>query len=302
MDDAAVVRPPGAERALVMTMDVITPIVDDARAFGAIAAANSLSDVYAMGGRAEVALSFVGLPVGDLPPKTLDEVLAGISDSCVAASCAVVGGHTMKDSEPKCGLAVVGSVARDTMWSHAFAKAGDLLILTKPIGTGLVGQSVRQGTADPSALTKAVKHMRALNRIPCEVGLRFATNSCTDITGFGLLGHLRHIVEAAGLRAEVHAAEVPLLPGVVQLANDGCVPGGSRRNLTYAEVVTSFADSVEAGLRLVLADAQTSGGLLLTLPETHAHQALTALHDEGITDAAIIGQLAPADSPSIFVN
>ena len=172
------IKPDGG-RSLVLTMDVITPIVDDAHAFGAIAAANSLSDVYAMGGRAEVALSFVGCPTAKLAPGTLQAILEGMTDACMRARCAVVGGHTMKDSEPKCGLAVVGSVESDRVWSQRFAQPGDVLVLTKPIGTGLVGQSVRAGVADPAALALAIVHMTALNDIACEVGRRFGTHACT---------------------------------------------------------------------------------------------------------------------------
>lgn len=289
---------------MVLTMDVITPIVDDPRAFGAIAAANSLSDVYAMGGRPEVALSFVGIPVDALPPGTLDEVMAGMSDNCVAAKCTVVGGHTMKDSEPKCGLAVVGSVAPEKMWSQRFAQPGDVMVLTKAIGTGLIGQSVRAGTADDKAVAEAVAQMRALNDIACAVGLRFGAHACTDITGFGLLGHLKNLIEASGVSAQLDAAAVPLLDGVVALAEQGCVPGGSRRNLGYAEPVTHFADNISDALQLVLADAQTSGGLLLALPAEQAQAALAALHNEGIARSAVIGTLqAPDESgPAISVR
>ncbi len=295
MDDAAVVRPDGAERAMVLTMDVITPIVDDARAFGAIAASNSLSDVYAMGGRPEVALSFAGLPTDLLGVELAEEVLAGMSDACIRARCTIVGGHTMKDSEPKCGLAVVGSVAPDAVWSQRFARVGDVLVLTKPIGTGLVGQSVRQGNADEAAVAEAVAQMVALNDVACAVGQRFGTHACTDITGFGLLGHLRNLAEASRVTLELEALAVPLLPSALALAATGCVPGGSRRNLAYAEVITRFSDAVEEPLRLVLADAQTSGGLLLVLPEARANDALAALADGGVGRAAVIGRVL-ADS------
>jgi selenide, water dikinase len=291
MDDAAIVRPDGATRSLAVTMDVITPIVDDPRAFGAIAACNSLSDVYAMGGRPEVALTFLGMPTEVLGEAVVGEVLAGVHEVCGRARCAVVGGHTMKDSEPKCGLAVIGSVEPDRVWSQKFAKPGDLLIVTKPIGTGLVGQSVRAEQADPEALRIAVEQMSALNDVACEVGREFGAHACTDVTGFGLLGHLRNLVEAAVVGILLDAPSVPLLPGVTELARGGCVPGGSRRNLTYAEHVTTFADDVDEATRLVLADAQTSGGLVLSMPEDAAQGALARLHERGITFAAIFGQV-----------
>jgi selenide,water dikinase len=302
MDDAAVVRPEGAARSLVLTMDVITPIVDDAHAFGAIAAANALSDVYAMGGRPEVALSFAGLPTDLLGEELAEQTLAGMSDACIRANCSIVGGHTMKDSEPKCGLAVVGSVSPDRIWSQRFAKAGDALVLTKPIGTGLVGQSVRKGSADAEAVEAAVAQMKQLNDVACSVGQDLEAHACTDITGFGLLGHLRHLAEASNARIELSSGDVPLLKGVVELAADGCVPGGSRRNLAYAEAVTTFDDGVGEPLRLVLADAQTSGGLLLVLPAARAQDAIARLTDRGVDHASIIGRIAEIGEPQIHVR
>jgi selenide,water dikinase len=215
LDDAAVVRPDAASssRSMVLTIDVITPIVDDPRAFGAIAAANSMSDVWAMGGRPEVALSFVGFPNDKLPLSALEEVLQGVRDACARASCAVVGGHTIGDSEPKCGLAVVGSVDPRRVWSHASARAGDVLVLTKAIGTGVVGQAIKAGSAAPAIVAAATAQMMALNDVACAVGLDAGASSATDVTGFGLLGHLKHMADASGLRAIVEASKVPLLEG-----------------------------------------------------------------------------------------
>jgi selenide,water dikinase len=302
MDDAAVVRPEGAERSLVLTMDVITPIVDDARAFGEIAACNALSDVYAMGGRPEVALTFVGFPTEVLGDAMVREVLEGVHAVCERAQCGIVGGHTMKDSEPKCGLAVVGSVAADAIWSQRFAQPGDALILTKAIGTGIVGQAVKKGTADPNVVAAAVAQMTSLNDIACTVGQRFGAHACTDITGFGLLGHLRNVVEASNVQVEIVANDVPLLPTVLDLAAGGCVPGGTRANASYAEPVTRFDDGVTATLRLVLADAQTSGGLLLSLPAAAAGEALQSLRSQGVSGAAVIGSVTAGGAPGIVVR
>jgi selenide,water dikinase len=302
LDDAAVARPEGAAQSLALTIDVITPIVDDPFAFGAIAAANSLSDVYAMGGQPELALSFVGLPIDALPPDTLGRVLAGLHATCDKAGCAIVGGHTMKDSEPKCGLAVVGSLAHDGMWSQRFAQAGDVLLLSKRIGTGLVGQSVRRGDPDPEVLAQATKQMMDLNDVACEVGRRCETHACTDVTGFGLLGHLRHVVEASGVVVEIDSAAVPTFDGVHDLAREGCVPGGSRRNLDYALHVTDFDDDIDEAQRLVLADAQTSGGLLLSLPAARADEAVRMLHDQGCDAAAIIGRVTASGEGRIRVR
>lgn len=304
LDDAAVAHPEGAARSLVLTMDVITPIVDDPRAFGAIAAANALSDVYAMGGRPELALTFVGYPTDKLPLESLREVLQGVRDTCARARCAIVGGHTIVDPEPKCGLSVTGSVDPARVWSHRSAAAGSALVLTKRIGTGVAGQAIRAGRAEPDLIARATSQMVRLNDAACDVGLALGATSCTDVTGFGLLGHLRHIVEASSLTARIQSAAVPLIDGVRALAADGLLPGGSRRNLRYAAPVTTFAGAVPEELRLLLADAQTSGGLLLCLPEPRAAEAVRRLQDAGCDGAAIIGGLEPhADgAPHILVE
>ena len=301
LDDAAVVRPEGSARSLVLTMDVVTPMVDDAVAFGAIAAANSLSDVYAMGGEPEVALSFLGLPTEVLGNEIVGQVLEGVHRVCKLARCAIVGGHTMKDSEPKCGLAVVGTVDPEGAWSQRLAQPGDALLLTKPIGTGLVGQAYKKDGAVIEALDEAVEQMMALNDVACRVGRRFGTHACTDVTGFGLLGHLRNVVEASGVRARLEAAKVPLLAGVTKLAAEGCVPGGTKRNLAYAAPLLSFAAGIDEAMQLVLADAQTSGGLLLSLPADQAADALRALRDEGVARAAVVGEIVDRGEPHIDV-
>lgn len=306
LDDAAVVRPfageDGAPRSMVLTIDVITPIVDDPRAFGGIAAANALSDVYAMGGRPEVALSFVGFPTDKLPLSVLAEIMAGLSEVADRAGVAIVGGHSLVDPEPKAGLAVVGSVDPLRVWSHRSALVGQALVLTKALGTGILGQSIRAGTASEPLAQAAVAQMLTLNDRAAAVGLASGATSCTDVTGFGLLGHLRHVLEASGLSAEIEASRVPRLPGALDLAETGAVPGGTKRNLAYAAALTSFASEVPEPLRLLLADAQTSGGLLLCLPEDQADAAVRRLLDEGAA-AARIGTLVRADpAPSILVK
>jgi selenide,water dikinase len=270
---------------------VITPIVDDPRAFGAIAAANALSDVWAMGGRPEVALSFAGFPTDKLPLEVLAEVLAGMQDACARAATAIVGGHTISDSEPKAGLAVVGSVDPARVWSQRSAREGQALVLTKALGTGLVGQAIRAGKAGEALVAAAIAQMTALNDRACEVGLAVGATSCTDVTGFGLLGHLENLIEASDLDAEIDAASVPLLDGVLELAAEGVVPGGSKRNLERARRITAFAPGVGEALRLLLADAQTSGGLLLCVPADRADEAVRRLHDAGCARAATIGRL-----------
>jgi selenide,water dikinase len=296
------VRPDGAARSLVLTMDVITPIVDEPRAFGCIAAANALSDVYAMGGRPEVALSLVAFPTDEVGGDVLAEVLAGVHETCARARCAIVGGHTMKDAEPKCGLAVVGSVEPERLWSQRFAEPGDALVLTKALGTGLLGQALRRGVAHAAALAEATAQMCALNDVACELGRRFGVRAATDVTGFGLLGHLRNLVDASGVEARVDATAVPLLPTALALAAGDCVPGGSRRNLEYAAPRTRFADDVDEPMRLLLVDAQTSGGLLLSLPEERAEPLVAALRSAGCAHAARIGTIEARGEPRIVVS
>lgn len=272
-------------------MDVITPIVDDPRVFGGIAATNALSDVYAMGGAPEIALSFAGFPSDKLPLEVLGEILAGMQDACARAGCAIVGGHTLADAEPKCGLAVVGSVDPARVWSHRSAREGDVLVLTKPLGTGIVGQAIRAGKADEDLIARASAQMLALNAAARDVGLLLGASSCTDITGFGLLGHLKNLVEASDLAATLHASRVPLINGVEAIAESGVIPGGSKRNLAYALAVSEFAPDVSETQRLLLADAQTSGGLLLCIPAANAGDAVRRLVDAGCEHAAAVGEL-----------
>ncbi len=303
LDDAAVVRPFPGGRSMVLTIDVFTPIVDDPGDFGGIAAANALSDVYAMGGRPEVALSFVGFPTDKLSLDVLAEILAGMRAVCARAGCAIVGGHTIADTEPKAGLAVVGSVDPARVWSHRSAVEGQALILTKALGTGIAGQAIRAGTASEALIRAVTAQMLQLNDVACAVGLDLGATSCTDVTGFGLLGHLKNVIEASRLDAELHAPSVPLLDEVLDLTAAGAVPGGSKRNLAYVAPMVDFAEEVSATQRLLLADAQTSGGLLLCVPESHAERAVQRLRDEGCARAARIGSLRAADgAPRIRVQ
>ena len=301
MDDAAVLRPPLGP-GLTMTIDVIAPNVDDPFAFGAIAAANALSDVWAMGGQPQVALSFVGFPGEVLPLSVLEQMLAGAADACARARCAIVGGHTISDAEPKLGLAVVGTVDADHAWTHGRARAGEALVLSKPIGSGVLAQAIKAGTASAAEIDEVTARMCELNDVARDVGLATGVASATDVTGFGLLGHLKHIVEASDLVADLDAAAVPLFTGARERADGGKVPGGTRRNMAYAGPVTAFDDSVPEALRLLLADAQTSGGLLLCVPAARLGEALQRLADGG-RQAAHIGQLRPwADGPRIRVR
>lgn len=293
LDDAAIVRPEGAAREQVLTLDVITPIVDDPIAFGRIAAANALSDVYAMGGVPEVALSFIGVPDA-VGLDVVEQILRGASEKCVEARCAIVGGHSIRDAEPKLGLAVVGSVEAGRAWTHRGAMAGQALVLTKAIGTGAVAQALRAGAADPAHVEAATRSMETLNAAARDAGERAGATAATDVTGYGLLGHLMHIVQASGVGAVLDVAAVPLLPGALDAARAGHLPGGSKRNLKYASPALSGADAVDPLLLSLLADAQTSGGLLLCVDPARA----AALCDD-LAGAAVIGRLV-AENPGMI--
>lgn len=302
-DDAAlVVTDPSATTALVMTIDVVTAMVDDARTFGAIAAANSVSDVYAMGGVPTVALSFIGFPSDKLPIEVLGEIAAGLRDTADRAQTAIVGGHTIVDPEPKAGLSVTGTVERQLAWSHRNAKPGQLLVLTKAIGTGIAIQAMK-GLRCPEALMKrATDSMLALNLAARDAGVAARATSATDITGFGLLGHLGNICDASGVCANLSAHDVPVFEGARELAQAGMVPGGSKRNLKNMEPHVRFDAAVDDVSRLLLADAQTSGGLLLCVPAENVSALLRRLEGEGSV-AAVIGELAArTDGPWIAVT
>jgi selenide,water dikinase len=275
---------------LVMTVDVVTPMVDDPRMFGAIAAANALSDVYAMGASPQVALAFVGFPSGELDLSLLSEMFAGLREACDEARCAIVGGHTIVDPEPKAGLSVTGVVDAERAWSHRGGKPGQALVLTKALGTGVVVQAMKRLAASESASRTAIASMRRLNARACELGLAAGATSGTDVTGFGLLGHLHNLVEASGLGAELDASRVPVLPDVRALIASGLVPGGTKRNLRWVEGSVAFDGDVDETTRLILADAQTSGGLLLAVDERAAAGLVQQLEDEGHA-AATIGRL-----------
>lgn len=288
-DDAAVYRL-SDDRALVATVDFFTPIVDDAATWGAIAAANALSDVYAMGGTPLFALNVTGWPRETLPLTLLGEVLRGAAKVCAEARCAVVGGHTVDDREPKFGMAVVGEVHPDQVWSNAGARPGDVLVLTKPLGTGVVTTALKRGLVDEAGSAEAVLVMRTLNAGAARAGRKVPVHAATDVTGFGLLGHLRNILNASGVSAEVHARAVPVMAGVRELVAAGAVAGGSRRNLEAMDTVAWDAGVNEVE-RVILTDAQTSGGLLFAVAPEALDALLAALAAERTLAAAVIGTI-----------
>ena len=262
-DDAAVVRLPGGQ-ALIATLDFFTPIVDDPYDWGRIAATNALSDVYAMGGRPLLALNVVNWPVDDLPLEMLGRVLQGGIDAASAAGVAVLGGHSITDPEPKYGMVAIGLADPARIVRNSAVRAGDHLFLTKPIGLGIVSTAVKRGVADEGLIERAVELMTTLNDRAAEAMLEAGAMAATDVTGFGLLGHLQRMLEASGLAARVDASAVPVIDGVLDLARDGVLPGGTGRNHDFVDPHVDWG-ALERPERMVLADAQTSGGLLVAV-------------------------------------
>jgi selenide,water dikinase len=299
-DDAAVYRLTG-ELAAVATVDFFTPVVDDPYDFGRVAAANAVSDVYAMGAKPLFALSLVGFPAKTLPLEILQKIVRGGADVCAQAGIAVVGGHSIDDNEPKYGLAVYGVVHPEKVVRNSTGRAGDVLVLTKPIGTGVVSQAVKKGTATPEEAAAAVACMVALNRAAGEAMIEVGASAATDVTGFGLLGHLHEMAHGSGLRARVHAQAVPILLGARRHAEAGVVPGGSKRNAEFLARWARWDAAVDAPTRTLLCDAQTSGGLLVALPAERRERLLGALAARGV-DAAVIGALEAGAAGEIVVE
>ena len=298
-DDAAVFRL-GEDRALIFTADYFPPIVDDPSDFGRIAVANALSDIYAMGGRPLLALNLVNFP-SDLSSDILVSILKGAYEKAEEAGLLIAGGQTITDKEPKYGLAVIGQVRPGEETTNSGAKPGDQLVLTKPIGTGIVTTAHKQGVVEPDVLAGAIRHMSTLNRAAAEAMQRTKVRACTDITGFGLLGHLRGMVEASGVKAVVHSSRVPVLPGARELLSQGIAPGGTHRNLDSLEEVVEWDASTDNLDRLLLCDAQTSGGLLIAVPPDKLDTLIHELENEGVETIAIIGEMVDGPAGTIQV-
>ncbi|NIO29525.1 MAG: selenide, water dikinase SelD [Candidatus Latescibacteria bacterium] len=289
-DDAAVYRL-SDELAVVQTVDFFTPIVDAPYMFGAISAANSLSDIYAMGARPLFALNVVGFPSNRLPMSVLEKILKGALDKAAEAGVSVIGGHTVDDTEPKFGLAVTGIVHPDRLVRNDTAQPGDALVLTKPVGVGIISTAMKRGLADEDAAREAADLMATLNHIAAEVMNEVGVNACTDITGFGLLGHLREMAEGSGVDMEISAGAVPILEAARKFAGADVVPGGTLNNLAYVEPHVTFAKGVSRVMQLILADAQTSGGLLVSVPADRTEKFLKALRKAGVENASKIGEV-----------
>ena len=277
-DDAAVYRLPSGE-GLIATLDFFTPIVDDPYDWGRIAATNALSDVYAMGGRPLLALNIVNWPVDDLPLEMLAQVLQGGVDVATADGVVVAGGHSITDPEPKYGMVALGLVAPDDVVRNSTAPVGAALYLTKPLGLGIISTAIKRGLADDDLVAAAIELMTTTNRAASEAMRNAAAEAATDVTGFGLLGHLHRMLEASGAAAELDAAAIPLMdPRILDLARRDVVPGGTKRNLAYVRAHTDFGD-LPGPERLILADAQTSGGLLIAAKHKPSMEAALRDHD-----------------------
>ena len=296
-DDAGVYRLSERE-ALVQTVDFFTPIVDDPYTFGAIAAANSLSDVYAMGGKPLTALNIAGFPAGDLDPEVFNEILRGGHAKAAEAGCTLVGGHTVQDPELKYGLAVTGLVHPDRIYTNAGAQPGDRLILSKKLGTGLIANAFKAGHLAEADLAEAVESMLALNKAGAEILPDFAVHAVTDVTGFGLLGHAAEMAEGSQVGMIFYAAQVPALTHSLALAAKG-LEGGSRDNQRFLESKVTVASGVDPARANLLFDAQTSGGLLIAVAATEAEALLHALQ---LDAAALVGEVTEENPGRIFVS
>lgn len=303
-DDAAVVHH-AAGRDLVLTADVIAPLVDDPETFGRIAATNAMSDVWAMGGEPRFALNLVFFSDEQLPLEVLDAILAGGARACAAAGVAIVGGHSVRDPEVKYGLSVTGEVAPDALWSNRTARAGQALVLSKALGTGVISQAIKKGIARPEAAAAAISSMTTLNRGAMQVGHAHGVTAATDVTGFGLLGHLRNLVRGSGVGARVVLDALPVLPDAELHLRDKVCPAGSKANRAFVASMVRWADGAPftaeqaddsaRELRASLAcDAQTSGGLLLCVPAERADACVAALVEQGLP-AARIGELVDGE-------
>ena len=299
-DDAGVYRI-DRNRALVQTTDFFTPIVDDPFAYGQIAATNALSDVYAMGGRPLTALNILGIPTDLVPPRVVNLILRGGAVKIKEAKCVLIGGHTIRNPEPIYGLAVTGVMSPRHMLTNAKARAGDMLVLTKPLGTGIIATAIKRGLTDHLLERKVIGIMTKLNNAGPELAERGLLRAAVDVTGFGLLGHLGAMCRASGVGAEIAADAVPVISAeVFQLIAAGCIPGGSRDNLEFASKFTEW-DRVTPAQKTLLADAQTSGGLLLSVPRRNLDAILKRLKSHHALCTAVIGQIVRSSKPRIRV-
>ena len=300
-DDAAIYKL-NDDLALVLTTDFFTPIVDGPYDFGAVAASNAISDIYAMGGKPLTALSIVGFPETLLSPDVLVEILRGAGEKAKEAGIEIVGGHTIKSDEPIFGLAVIGTIHPAKILSNDRAEPGDSLILTKPLGLGIITTAAKNGEDKLGAITEALKVMTTLNRVAAEAIIRVGVHALTDITGFGLLGHLRNVTSASQVSARVFLDQVPILPAAWEYVKTGIAPGGTHANHRFMADWVIYSPNLSKEEQLLLCDAQTSGGLLAAVDAQYVDLLLNEMHSDGVEKAAVIGRIEGGTPGKIFVD
>jgi selenide, water dikinase len=299
-DDAGVYRI-SDELALIQTVDFFTPIVDDPYTFGQIAAANALSDVYAMGGVPKTAMNLVAFPIKTMEIDILRRIIQGGLDKLTEAGTLLVGGHSIEDNELKYGLSITGLVHPQRVLTKRGLRPGDRLVLTKPLGTGIVNTAIKAGMAPPALVERVTRLMAALNRTAAEIMVRFDVHACTDVTGFGFLGHLAEMVSGSGTGVRIYAHQVPMIPEALDFALMGLIPAGAYKNKAFREPMITFAEEVARERRDVLYDPQTSGGLLIGVSARQAAALVSELHASGIDAAAEIGEVLSGPEERIWV-
>lgn len=299
-DDAGVYKVT-EDIAMIQTVDYFTPVVDDPYKFGQIAAANALSDVYAMGGVPKTALNIVGYPIKKLGPYILKQILAGAFDKVKEAGAVIVGGHSIDDQEPKFGISVTGFVHPERIWKNVGARPGDILVLTKPIGVGILTTAIKRGKATDEQIELVTSTMSELNKVAAEELQHLSPHAVTDVTGFGLLGHASEMARGSGVSLHIHTSSIPVIPGTFELANEGVVPGGSKANHEWLKSDVKYASHITKEQQLVLCDAITSGGLLVSLSKDEASIYLDMLAKKNLT-AAIIGEVVESKEHLILVD
>lgn len=301
MDDAGVYRI-SSDTALIQTVDFFTPIVDDPYSFGKIAACNAMSDIYAMGGKPITAMNIVCFPIKKFSLEVLSSILEGGLDILKIAGVELLGGHTVEDDELKYGMSVTGIIHPEKILRNVGLKSGDSLILTKPLGTGIIGTAIKADSAGEDLIKSCVKAMTTLNDKAADIMLKHEIHACTDVTGFGLIGHLSEMLANDKLQITIRSQDLPLLPGASELASMGLIPGGLYKNKEYIGARCSVADFVPRELADIIFDPQTSGGLLIALPGKSTSVLLSELKAGGIPDATIIGYVKESDNPKIIVE
>ena len=299
-DDAGVYKI-SDELALIQTVDFFTPIVDDPYGFGQIAAANALSDVYAMGGTPKTAMNLVAFPVKQMEMAVLRQIIQGGLDKLTEAEVVLIGGHSIEDKELKYGLSVTGFVHPSRVLTKKNLRPGDRLVLTKPLGTGIINTAIKAGMASANLTDRVTRLMAALNRDAARIMSSFTISACTDVTGFGLLGHLAEMVCGSGMGARVFSEQVPVIKEALEFAATGLIPAGAYKNREFRESMITFADTVGRSRQDVLVDPQTSGGLLISVDGHQADELIAALKDAGIGDAALIGEILSGPEEKIWV-